>query len=41
MMATCCSCSPMLSGIKTEYDKVSQALHDVRENGYGIVVPSH
>lgn len=30
----------MLSGIKTEYDKVSQALHDVRENGYGIVVPS-
>lgn len=30
----------MLSGIKTEYDKVSQALCDVRENGYGIVVPS-
>lgn len=30
----------MLSSIKTEYDKVSQALTDVRENGYGIVVPS-
>lgn len=30
----------MLSGIKTEYDKVSQALRNVRENGYGIVVPS-
>ena len=30
----------MLSAVKTEYDKVSQALCDVRENGYGIVVPS-
>ena len=30
----------MLSAVKTEYDKVSQALQDVRENGYGIVVPS-
>lgn len=29
-----------LSSVKTEYDKVSQALCDARENGYGIVVPS-
>ena len=28
-----------LSGIKREYDKVSGALRDVRETGYGIVVP--
>ena len=28
-----------LSGVKTEYDKVAQALHDAREKGYGIVVP--
>ena len=29
-----------LSGVKSEYDKVAQALHDARETGYGIVVPS-
>ncbi len=29
-----------LSTIKREYDKVSAALADVRETGYGIVVPS-
>lgn len=33
----------MLSGlarVKLEYDKVEMALRDVRENGYGIVMPS-
>lgn len=29
-----------LAGMKNEYDKVSAALHDVMENGYGIVSPS-
>jgi stage IV sporulation protein A len=29
-----------LAKVKQEYDKVSGALHDVRETGYGIVVPS-
>ncbi len=29
-----------LSGVKTEYDKVAQAVRDARETGYGIVVPS-
>lgn len=29
-----------LSAVKAEYDKVRQALSDVRETGYGIVVPS-
>lgn len=29
-----------LSRVKAEYDKVAQALTDVRETGYGIVVPS-
>ncbi len=29
-----------LAGIKREYDKVAQALSDVKEKGYGIVVPS-
>ena len=29
-----------LAGIKTEYDKVKDALRDVRETGYGIVSPS-
>lgn len=29
-----------LSRVKGEYDKVAQALADVRETGYGIVVPS-
>lgn len=29
-----------LSRAKSEYDKVSDALRDVRENGYGVVVPS-
>ena len=28
-----------LAGVKNEYDKVSRALTDVRETGYGIVVP--
>ena len=28
-----------LSSVKTEYDKVAQALKDARETGYGIVVP--
>jgi len=28
-----------LASVKTEYDKVSGALQDVREKGYGIVVP--
>lgn len=28
-----------LAGVKAEYDKVKDALRDVRENGYGIVVP--
>jgi stage IV sporulation protein A len=29
-----------LSAVKKEYDKVSGALADVREKGYGIVVPT-
>ena len=29
-----------LAKIKTEYDKVEQALQEVKETGYGIVVPS-
>ena len=29
-----------MRGIKNEYDQISSALKDVRENGYGIVVPS-
>ena len=29
-----------MSGIKTEYDRISTALKDVREKGYGVVVPS-
>ena len=29
-----------MSGIKNEYDRISSALKDVREHGYGIVVPS-
>ena len=29
-----------LAGIKTEYDKVKDALREVRETGYGIVSPS-
>lgn len=29
-----------LAGVKEEYDKVSYALHDVMETGYGIVSPS-
>ncbi|MBR3641761.1 MAG: stage IV sporulation protein A, partial [Oscillibacter sp.] len=29
-----------LSGIKTEYDRIAPALRQVRETGYGIVVPS-
>lgn len=29
-----------LSKVKEEYDKVENALHDVRESGYGIVIPS-
>ncbi len=29
-----------LSAVKTEYDKVAQAVKDARETGYGIVVPS-
>lgn len=29
-----------MSGIKTEYDRVKDALHDVRTKGYGIVMPS-
>ena len=29
-----------LASVKAEYDKVAVALHDVRETGYGIVVPS-
>ena len=28
-----------LAGLKREYDKVAQALSDVRETGYGIVLP--
>lgn len=28
-----------LASVKAEYDKVATALHDVRETGYGIVVP--
>lgn len=29
-----------LSSVKAEYDKVAQALHDARESGYGVVVPT-
>ena len=29
-----------MRGIKNEYDRISSALRDVRETGYGIVVPS-
>jgi stage IV sporulation protein A len=29
-----------LSRIKVEYDKISSALNDVREKGYGVVMPS-
>ena len=28
-----------MSGIKEEYDRISEALHDVRSRGYGIVLP--
>ena len=28
-----------LAAVKNEYDKVADALHDVREHGYGIVIP--
>ena len=28
-----------MAAVKAEYDKVAGALHDVRETGYGIVVP--
>lgn len=28
-----------LAGVKNEYDKVADALRDVRETGYGIVIP--
>jgi hypothetical protein len=30
-----------MSGIKSEYDRVKDALKDVREKGYGIVYPAH
>lgn len=30
----------LLAKIKSEYDKVSDALRDVRENGYGVVMPT-
>jgi stage IV sporulation protein A len=29
-----------LTGIKTEYDRISQALSDARSTGYGVVLPS-
>ncbi len=29
-----------LSTVKTEYDKIADALHDARRDGYGIVVPT-
>ena len=29
-----------MSGIKSEYDRISEALRDVRERGYGVVMPS-
>lgn len=29
-----------LAAVKSEYDKVAEALHDAREKGYGIVMPS-
>lgn len=29
-----------LSGLKSEYEKVADALRDVRETGYGVVMPS-
>ncbi|MDR0917217.1 MAG: stage IV sporulation protein A, partial [Oscillospiraceae bacterium] len=29
-----------LSGVKREYDRLNTALHDVREHGYGIVMPT-
>ncbi len=29
-----------MKGIKSEYDRISEALRDVREHGYGIVTPS-
>lgn len=29
-----------MSGIKEEYDRIQDALHDVRTKGYGIVLPS-
>ena len=29
-----------LTGVKAEYDRVSQALSDVRSTGYGVVLPS-
>lgn len=29
-----------MSGIKTEYDRISSALKDVREKGYGVVIPA-
>ena len=29
-----------MSGIKSEYDRISVALRDVREKGYGVVMPS-
>ena len=29
-----------LAAVKAEYDKVAGAIRDVRETGYGIVVPT-
>ena len=29
-----------MSGIKNEYDRISEALKDVREKGYGVVIPT-
>ena len=29
-----------LSGVKGKYDRIAQALDDVYENGYGIVLPA-
>ena len=29
-----------LSAVKADYDKVSSAIRDARETGYGVVVPT-
>ena len=38
--AISCVCCTELSAVKADYDKVSSAIRDARETGYGVVVPT-